>query len=213
MARIPVAQRRRDFIDAAVEVIATHGIDGATTRRIAEQAHANVAMLHYCYDSKEDLFSDVYEYIAGEFREVIQGSDPHSTVTDAAMQIMRGVMLGYLRSPSFTAATLELISWARRQHGDRGIRVYDQAFDAVRDVLRESGSQQPLDPAVIDEITYVIATLADGFAMNWYTYGDRAATEQQVEINCSVLRSWLAVRLAAEPAPAPRARRKRAGVS
>ncbi len=103
MARIPVAQRRRQLVEAAVEVIATHGIDGATTRRIADQAKANVAMVHYCYDSKEDLFADVYEFVGGRFRHVIEESDPHSTVLETAQGILRGVMECYYETPSFGA--------------------------------------------------------------------------------------------------------------
>lgn len=202
MARIPVAQRRRDFIDAAVEVIAAHGIDGATTRRIADQAKANVAMVHYCYDSKEDLFADVYTFVAGKYREVIEGSDPHTTLPEAAEKILRGVMECYLESPSFTAATFELVNWARRQHGDRGIAVYDQAFDTVRKALQEASADDPVTPEIIDEITYVLATLADGFGVNWLTYGDASVARAQMEINCSVLDTWLATRLAAAPAKA-----------
>lgn len=195
MPRIPAAQRRSDFIQAAVEVIATHGIDGATTRRIAEQADANLAMLHYCYDSKEALFSDVYEYVAGKYREVIKGNDPHSTLEDAARQILRGVMQFYLDSPSFTAATFELISWARRQHGDRGIAVYEQAFDTLRAALKDAAAGRKVARRTIDEIAYVLATLADGFAVNWLTYGDRAAAKKQMTLTLKVLDGWLATRL------------------
>jgi AcrR family transcriptional regulator len=205
MARIPVAQRRRDFIDAAVEVISAHGIDGATTRRIAEQAKANVAMLHYCYDSKEDLFADVYEFVTGKYREVIEGSDPHTTLPEAAQAILRGVMECYLDSPSFTATTFELVSWARRQHGDRGIAVYEEALESLRKALQESAADEPVATEVIEEIAYVLATLADGFGVNWLTYGDAAVAREQMEINCAVLDAWLTSRLAAKPA-----RRKRA---
>lgn len=204
MPRIPAAQRRQDFIQAAVEVIATHGIDGATTRRIADQAGANLAMLHYCYDSKEALFSDVYEYVAGKYRDVIKTSDPHGTLADTARQILRGVMECYLDSPSFTAATFELINWARRQHEDRGIAVYDQAFDTVRTALQDAASDQPADAAVVEEAAYVLATLADGFGVNWLTYGDRSTAQQQMELNCAVLDSWLSARLAEPVAAASR---------
>lgn len=199
MPRIPAAQRRKDFIRAAVEVIAVHGIDGATTRRIAEQAQANLAMLHYCYDSKEDLFADVYEYVAAGYREVIKDSDPHSTVRDAARRLLRGAMEFYLESASLTATALELISWARRQRGNRGIAMYDQALEAVRTVLRGSTSEHPVEPETIDQIAYVIATMADGFAVNLLTYGDRSAATEQMELAVSVLESWLAVRLDAAP--------------
>lgn len=208
MARIPVAQRRRDFIDAAVEVIASNGIDGATTRRIAEQAQANVAMLHYCYDSKEDLFADVYEFVASRFREVIEQSDPHSTVLETAQAILRGVMECYYDSPSFGATTIELISWARRQHGDRGIAVYDQAMQVGLETLRRVASEEGVDAAVVDDIPYVIGALSDGFAINFLTYGDRAAAQAQMEVTSAVLESWLKDRLTAGATKAPDRRRR-----
>jgi AcrR family transcriptional regulator len=206
MARIPVAQRRHELIHAALEVIASHGIDGATTRRIADQANANVAMVHYCWDSKEDLFAEVFDYVAGKYREVIEGSDPHTTLREAAVQILRGVMECYVDSPSFTAATFELVNWSRRQHGDRGIAVYDQAFDTLRKALADAAAGDAVGPEVIEEIVYVMATLADGFAVNWLTYGEPAVARQQMEINVSVLQSWLAARLATPTKPARRRR-------
>lgn len=195
MARIPVAQRRRDFIDAAVEVIATHGIDGATTRKIAEQANANVAMVHYCYDSKEDLFADVFEFVANRFREVIEQSDPHTTVLETAQAILRGLMECYCDSPSFGATTIELISWARRQHGDRGIAVYDKAMEVGLEVLRGVAAEEGVADEVVEDIPYVVGTLSDGFAINFLTYGDRAAAEAQMDLTGAVLESWLSARL------------------
>ncbi len=200
MPRIPVAQRRRDFIDAAVEVIATHGIDGATTRRIAEQAKANVAMLHYCYDSKEDLFADVYEFVSGKYRELLTECDPSTGLRETARQLLRAVMEFYLASPSFTTTTMELITWARRQHGDRGIAVYDEAIETSRALLREAGAGQGVPKRTIDEAAYVIATLSDGFAVNFLTYGDAAAAKKQMKVSESVLDSWLAAKL--DPVPA-----------
>lgn len=64
MARIPAAERRADLVAAAVRVIAAHGVDGATTRRIAEAANAPLATLHYCFATKEALFAAVFEYLA-----------------------------------------------------------------------------------------------------------------------------------------------------
>ncbi|TSE01152.1 TetR/AcrR family transcriptional regulator [Skermania sp. ID1734] len=199
MARISAAERRRDFINAAVDVIAIYGIDGATTRRIAEHAQANLAMLHYCYDSKEDLFADVYKFVAGRFSDVVKDSDPHTTLADTAGQLLRGVMQCYLESANFTAATLELISWARRQHEDRGIAVYDEAIETVRDALRGAASEQPVDRETIDQIAYIIGTLSDGFALSWLTYGDRSAAMAQMDVVASVLESWLAARLGSAP--------------
>ncbi len=198
--RISVAERRSDFVNAAVEVIATHGIDGAKTRRIAEQAQAPLATLHYCYDSKEDLLADVFELVASRYRDVVASSDPHADLVVTARQLLRGLMDFYLESANFAATAAELTSWARRQSGDRAIRVYDQAMEALRTALRNAASDHPLEPEAIDQIAYVIATLADGFAVNWLTYGDRSAATEQMQISVSVLESWLATRLESVPA-------------
>ncbi|MFD6070385.1 TetR/AcrR family transcriptional regulator [Amycolatopsis lurida] len=205
MPRISAAQRRSDFIKAAVEVIATYGIEGATTRRIAEQAQANLAMLHYCYDSKEDLFADVYEFVASRYRDALDDNDSPGDVAETARRLLRGVMECYLESATFTAATVELISWARRQHGTRGVAVYDKALETARARLRDVGSDHPIAPEIVEEISFVIATLADGFAVNWLTYGDRSAAKGQMELATSVLDSWLAARLGSTPvAPSQR---------
>jgi AcrR family transcriptional regulator len=64
VARVPSDVRRQQFIDAAVKVIARDGVDGATTRRIAEEAKAPLATLHYCFQTKENLLWAVFEQLA-----------------------------------------------------------------------------------------------------------------------------------------------------
>ncbi|MEV5662676.1 TetR/AcrR family transcriptional regulator [Streptomyces flaveolus] len=194
MARISLADRRRDLIAAAIEVIATYGIDGATTRRITDQAKANVAMVHYCYDSKEALFSDVFAHAAKTYGDIVKQSDPHSTLAESARQILRGLMTYYLDSPNFAAAAFELMRWARRQHEDRGMAVFDEAVASTRTALQEAAAEDPVDPDTLDEMVYVLGTLADGFAVNWLTYGDRVRAEAQMELTLSVFDTWLAVR-------------------
>lgn len=205
MPRIPAAQRRQDFVNAAVEVIATHGIDGATTRRIADQANANLAMVHYCYDSKEDLFGDVFVMVANKFREISLNVDPSATLEEAAHAILHNTMELYLESSSFTVTAIELINWARRQHGDRGIAVYTDAINEAVATLRATAEDRAVDEATLEEIAAVIGFLADGFAVSWITYGDRELAARQMPLADSVLASWLAAHI-----PAPVVRRKRA---
>ncbi|MDI2030594.1 TetR/AcrR family transcriptional regulator [Saccharopolyspora sp. TS4A08] len=202
MPRISAAERRSDFVRAAVDVIAARGVDGATTRRIAEQAQAPLATLHYCYDSKEDLLTDVFEFVAGRFRDVIVSSEPRADLVLTAQALLRDVMEFYLESPNLGSTALEVTNWARRQNRDHAITVYDKAMETLRDTLRSAAADRSIEPETIDHLAYVIASLADGFGLNWLTYGDRSTAAEQMEISASVLESWLATRL--EPAPAAR---------
>lgn len=190
MARIPAAERRADFIHAALRVIAAHGIDGATTRRIAEEAGAPLASLHYCYDSKEELFGDVYEFVGQRFQEVLTVPDSSSDLRSTARHLLRALMECYFESADFTAATLELVSWASRQDEDRGIGVYDKALQASRAALEHAAMDLPSDD-LIDRISYIAGVLADGVALNWHTYGDRSRAIDQMDLAESVLDTWL----------------------
>ena len=71
-----------------------------------------------------------------------------------------------------------------------------------------SAADGSVAPGVIDELAYVLATLADGFGVNWLTYGDASVAREQMDVNCAVLEAWLSSRTAAVPAKP--ARRKRA---
>lgn len=195
MPRIPAAQRRNDLILAAVEVMAARGIDGATTRRIADEAGANLAMLHYCYDSKEALFGDVYRYLGTKYRQVIEGCEAHGTVQATVDEVLRAIMRFYVDSPSFAIAAFELMTWARRQDEVQGIAVYEEATEALRERLRAVDTENPLPEDLVDQIAYLVGTLADGFAVNCIAYGNRELAQHQTEVVVSVMQTWLAAQL------------------
>lgn len=197
MARVPAAERRNDFVNAAIHVIAVHGVDGATTRRIADQAKAPLATLHYCFDSKEDLFAAVFEKVAEQYRDVLVKNDVHSDVATTACAILRGLTHWYLvESGDFASATVELVSWAQRQQGNPAILVYNEALSAMRSILKDAASGQDISSDTIDQISYVIAALSDGFAVNWLTYADSSEAARQANIIVDVLDTWLAAKLA-----------------
>ena len=195
MARVPAVERRADLVDAAVRVIASRGVDGATTRRIAEEAKAPLATLHYCFASKELLFQEVLHRVAVEYRDVLARSNRHADIATAAREMLRAMMVWYLESPDYGAATIELISWAQRQEGESAVVVYNETFDMMRSILEEGAAGQGLSSETIEELTYVIGALADGFGMNWLTFADRPVAFKQMETAVAVLDAWLATKL------------------
>ena len=152
MARIPAAERRAELVAAAVRVIAADGVDGATTRRIAQEANAPLATLHYCFATKEVLFAAVFEHVAGQYREVLTRNDVHGDVAITARALLRGVMEWYLANPDFGAAIVELISWGQRQEGQQAEMVYNEASATMRAILETAATAagRPVDPDTID---------------------------------------------------------------
>lgn len=200
MARIPAAERRSEFVDAAVRVIAIHGIEGATTRRIAEAANAPLATLHYCFSSKEELFSDVFLYVAGEYREVLVRNDCHGDVAETTRGLMRGVMEWYVANEDFGRAIIELISWARRQATEQAVMVYREAHATLRTILEADAAAagQSLAEGAIDELAYVVTALSDGFAMSWLVFADRDAAPAHMDLTIRALDAWMDVNLSRE---------------
>ncbi|WP_405551584.1 TetR/AcrR family transcriptional regulator [Streptomyces sp. NBC_01171] len=197
MARVPAAERRNDLVNAAIQVIASHGVDGATTRRIAEQANAPLATLHYCFQTKELLFAAVFERLAERYREILIENDVHGDLVATARAILRGLLNWYLESDSeFASASFELISWAQRQEEHPAVTVYNEAFNVVRSILARAAAGQDVAPETIDQIGYVLGTLSDGFVVNWLTYADRSRAAGQAEIVVDVFDAWLAAKLA-----------------
>ncbi|MBC2640812.1 MULTISPECIES: TetR/AcrR family transcriptional regulator [unclassified Rhodococcus (in: high G+C Gram-positive bacteria)] len=214
MARIPAAERRAELVAAAVRMIAAHGVEGATTRRIAQEANAPLATLHYCFDSKEVLFAAVFEHVGQQYREVLTRNDVHGDVPTTGRALLRGLLEWYVANPEFGAATVELISWAQRQDCEHGETVYNEAFATIRAILAAAttAAGRPVDATIISELTHIVSVLADGFALNWLVFTNRTAAEPQIEITVGVLDTWMAARLgdsagsAAQPSkdsPAP----------
>jgi len=63
-ASVRGADTRRRLIETAIEVFATHGYDGTSTRLLAERAGVNLPAIQYHFGSKEGLYRAVVGYIA-----------------------------------------------------------------------------------------------------------------------------------------------------
>jgi AcrR family transcriptional regulator len=195
VARVPAAERRQELIDAAVTVIAERGVDGATTRRIAEQAGAPLATLHYCFSSKELLFSAVFEHISGLYADVLNSYDVQGDIATDARGLLRAVLDWYVGDPDMTVAIFELISWAQRQDSAKAIMVFDSALATVRSILINAAASagQAVDVTKLDELGYIVTVLSDGFAVQWATYG--VAGRREIDLTVGALDAWVATHL------------------
>ncbi|MBA3294827.1 MAG: TetR family transcriptional regulator [Geodermatophilaceae bacterium] len=72
MARVAAHDRRQQLIEAAIRVAERDGIAATTTRRIATEAGASLATVHYCFRSKQELFEQVLTAIITELSEAAQ---------------------------------------------------------------------------------------------------------------------------------------------
>ncbi|RJP77476.1 MAG: TetR/AcrR family transcriptional regulator [Candidatus Zixiibacteriota bacterium] len=85
------ADPRQRLLNAAYRVFAEKGLQGARTRDIAARAGVNLAMLHYYYRSKEELYAQVltplYREVFSRLDSVLSGpGDPRDRL-EAAVSV------------------------------------------------------------------------------------------------------------------------------
>ncbi|MGU4703665.1 TetR/AcrR family transcriptional regulator, partial [Burkholderia cepacia] len=121
--------RRQDFVDAAVEVIAAHGVAGATTRRIAQAACCPLASLHYVFRTKDDLFDAVYESLFDLLATDIPAHGEFHSLGELAGWQLRETVEWLVRNPSYARTQSELIQWAERHRPDFALKTYSQTVE------------------------------------------------------------------------------------
>ncbi|CAN5166609.1 hypothetical protein BH09ACT10_BH09ACT10_11380 [soil metagenome] len=191
MARVAADERRLEFIEATVTVIAESGMKGATTRRIAEAAHAPLASLHYRFHTKEDLFLAVFEYMSTSMVEtqvdVVPTQDDLATT---AVHLMESVRDWSLENPNYTKVQFDLTLWASQQPG-LGARIYRVFLDSFAEVL--AGSLGPgVDPAVVEPIARLITSLLDGLSLQWVSDTDDERFRADIARACEMVSTYIA---------------------
>lgn len=68
-ARTLSSETERRLFDAALEVFAVKGRDGATMQEIADRAEINRPLLHYYFRGKDALYEAVIHHVFGQFMD------------------------------------------------------------------------------------------------------------------------------------------------
>src|SRR5690348_1453566 len=68
-AALPGVDRRQQILEAALDIFAEHGFEGATTKAIASRADVTQGLIYFYFPSKEDLFFAAFDYQAALLAE------------------------------------------------------------------------------------------------------------------------------------------------
>lgn len=91
-----IDRRRRQIIDAAIELFAAKGFHNATVREIAEKAGLTMGSLYNYVESKEDIVYMVYDYITKILRQEVKNAiapitDPKERLKIALLQNLHSI--------------------------------------------------------------------------------------------------------------------------
>jgi AcrR family transcriptional regulator len=191
VAYLSFEERRRRIIDAAVEVLATEGLDRLTTRRIADRAEAPLGSLHYCFRNKEELITLVAErgteMLQLSFHDVDPSRGLEATIRDSVAAMWRW----YQDNIGLQLALMEL-GLARIRRGGDPAEVYAMwdpfGRELLHALLAQAATDEGVKPAVdVDEIVRFILHRFDGLAYEYGASRDDAACSRQVDLLADAL--------------------------
>lgn len=191
MPRIAAAFRRQDFVEAAVKVIAEHGAAGATTRRIAAEAGAPLASLHYVFHTKDDLFLAVFDSLIEQTMGPPTDAVRTLPLGELAAWQLRVGMQWLLRHPAYARAQAELFYWAMNNNRQLAIEPYKVSLRNGLDFLTEATGGR-FERSLLERIVRLNLSLVDGLLTSWFAFDDLARIEADIDSAC------LAVALHAE---------------
>ena len=173
MAHMPIGERREQLIDAAIRVISREGMAGATTRKIAEQAGAPLASLHYSFADKEELFSAVIAHGVDQtyWRVAQRASEPDGGLRTAVAGYLEMFRDWALADPDLMGAQYALLTWLLRT--DRKAEaedVYQRYFDGLQPVLLAAATENEQD-VDLQKLARLATGAADGMILQLISLG------------------------------------------
>jgi AcrR family transcriptional regulator len=203
MARKPAqpgVDRRQQILEAALEVFAEQGFDGATTKDIAKRADVTHGLIYFYFDSKEELFLAAFEQEA----QAIFGSLDFAGLleSDALPEVELTAMLTrFLRAlASAPAQNMMRVMMHMAAHGERDkgpLRECKGFMEGQVQMLvtqmREYLDRQVAKGRLRSLDTKLVATLLLGSAMVLFRSGRYGLGQEQ---NCADSIDALAATLA-----------------
>lgn len=192
MARMAVAERRRELVDAAVRVIARDGVAAATTRAVVAEAGMSLASLHYAFPSREHLIEAVIAEVTAQERRAAEcGLLPVATAAEvgpagppALEEVIATGLERYVdllaERPEREQALLELALHAMRT-GQRGALVAQYAV--YQESARASLSTAALAArsrwtVPLDEVARALVMTTEGLTTVWLADRDTEAARR-----------------------------------
>jgi len=178
---MPVADRRTQLVDAALEVAAQDGIAGTTVRRVAERAGVALGVVHYCFADKDELFAALAARIvdslagAGTAGLEFDTAPDLATALDAAVTSLWGTIEA---TPGEQLLSYEITTHALRHRELRSVadRQYAVSQRAVEQVLELAAAVSGATWTMpVPELAAETLAFVDGVTLRWLVDGDSAA--------------------------------------
>ncbi|MEE3849250.1 TetR family transcriptional regulator [Gordonia sp. LSe1-13] len=204
MARMSVEQRRTALIEAAYRVIADHGVEGATTRRICAHANMPLASFHYAFDSRTALLCAVMETaVPSDISRMLDtilpmAADPDARGVEAMRKNIRAHFDAFYTllktDPGRMQATISLGIYAHN-HSELqavGKQMYEQLYEVAGiglDIAAERAGVRWTEP--VANLSPVIIATTNTITLTYLSTSDDTAIAKIIEVVVTALSAYV----------------------
>lgn len=191
MSRIPAEERRLQFVEAAARVIASEGLPAATTRRIATEAGAPLAALHYCFRNKDELLEEVYHFLSRDYAKSLPPiEDLGAGLPHVIRQHARRIWDRMLERPHEQVTTFELLLRRFREGPElepaaraQNRSMYEGWVTSTAELFRSAAVASGLDvPADLEMAARLFVSGIDGISMQHLADPDNERSRILIEL-------------------------------
>jgi AcrR family transcriptional regulator len=190
MARVPVAQRRLQLIEATIALLCREGVGAASIRRISEEAEVPLGLVHYCFTSKQELIAETIQQLNAENTTAARaalsapaaaGADLRTVLTVA----FRAYWSLVEQSPRRQLLAYELNAYALRDKELAPIaeKAHLEQLAGIRDLLDEIATTTGRRWTVpVDDVARLVLTVTAGATLNWLNDRDSAGAQTTADL-------------------------------
>ena len=191
VARIPSSERRTLLVQAALRVIAQHGVSAATTRAIVAEADMSLASFHYAFRSHGEMMTELIQYVVSAESTAAIAVIPEGADIRSALAAGLHAFLDYvIADPGHEQVMQELLQYALRTPGLESLArdQYDSYRSAVSALLVDAAANAGVSWTIpVDEVARIVVTITDGVTLGWLADRDNEGARRVVEFGADAI--------------------------
>ncbi|QIS08626.1 TetR family transcriptional regulator [Nocardia arthritidis] len=206
-SRLSVEERRAHLIEAAIGLAEKKGVAGVTTRDVAQAAGVSLGVVHYCFENKDALMTELVKALSMELRDSVDANETVwqdvGTGKEALQKLIRaGLELMWLNieaTPERQLLTYETTTYALREGEQTPAKLaiareqYNFNDTTVADILdhaRDATANQWSVP--LSSLSRFTLNAIDGLVLRWLVDNDSESVRAQLDLLSEMIANFAA---------------------
>jgi AcrR family transcriptional regulator len=204
---LSVEERRAHLIEAAIGLAEKKGVAGVTTRDVAQAAGVSLGVVHYCFENKDALMTELVKALSMELRDSVDADETvwqdAGSGKEALQKLVRaGLELMWLNieaTPERQLLTYETTTYALREGEQTPAKLaiareqYTFNDSTVADILdhaRDATSSRFTIP--VHDLSRFTLNVIDGIVLRWLVDNDSESVRGQLDLLSEMVANYYA---------------------